>query len=252
MEDLSLPPLCFQDLALTSTKSALTHALPQERFNQSRIQIDIVSHSRLLHEALILLLQNHWSIDVVSSANRVIEVDSTATNPSNHLILLDSSIGHSTVIAQIQKWRSLQPSPYLVVLELKDDTDLILDCIEAGAHGYTLQGASSAEVIQVIERVYQGVAYCSPEMTAKLFDRLSQSKPAQSAGEKPLLTRRELEVLHYVARDYSDRDIATELVIEVRTVKHHVHNVLRKLNVKHRRDAAQLAIDNCWLNLASS
>jgi len=127
-----------------------------------------------------------------------------------------------------------------------------LSCIEAGAHGYALQGASSAEVIQVIEQVHRGVAHCSPEVTAKLFARLTQLKTVQQSIEKPALTCRELEVLHYIAKDYSDRGIASALVIEVRTVKHHVHNILRKLNVKHRRDAAQLAINNGWLNLISS
>lgn len=251
MADLSLPPLYGQNSAPVCI-NVLTHALPQKLSNQPVIYISIVSNSHLLREALILLLQNHWAIDVVTSAASDVRTDSTITNVSSHLVLLDSGIGHEAVITQIQEWRSLQISPFLVVLELKDNTNLILDCIEAGAHGYALQGASSAEVIRVIEQVYQGMAYCPPEITAKLFDRLTQSKVVQQSREKPTLTRRELEVLHYVAKDYSDRGIASELIIEVRTVKHHVHNILRKLNVKHRRDAAQLAVHNGWLSLPSS
>lgn len=222
--------------------------LPQTLFIQSGVHITIVSNSHLLREALNLLLQNHWPIDVTSSNPGDITTPSTLTQPLSYLVLLDSGIGHDLVLAHIRERRALQPSSYIVVLELKDDPDLILDCIEAGAHGYALQGASSADVMQVIEQVCRGVAQCSPEITAKLFDRLTRSKTSQPASEKPALTRRELEVLHCIAEDYSDRDIATELVIEVRTVKHHVHNILRKLNVKYRRDAAQLAINNGWLN----
>ncbi|PZV10622.1 MAG: hypothetical protein DCF22_16185 [Leptolyngbya sp.] len=251
MGDVSLPPLCVQNSVPISTKPALTHASTQKLFNQSALCISIVSHSHLLREALILLLQNHWSIDVATSTADNVGIVSAVTNSSNHLVLLDSGIGHNAVVARIQELRSLQISPLLVVLELKDDTNLILDCIEAGVHGYALQGASSAEVIQIIEQVYRGMAYCSPEITAKLFDRLTQSKTVQQSREKPALTRRESEVLQCIAKDYSDRDIARELIIEVRTVKHHVHNILRKFNVKHRRDAAQLAVKNGWLNLAS-
>jgi DNA-binding NarL/FixJ family response regulator len=163
-----------------------------------------------------------------------------------------SGIGENTTITHIQAWRSLQPSPYVVVLELKNHIDPILDCIEAGAHGYALQGASSVEVIQIVEQVYQGTAHCSPEVIAKLFERLAQPKPVQQSQEKPLLTRRKLEVLHCIAKKYSDREIAIELVVEVRTVKHHVHNILRKFKVKHRWQAAQVALENRWLEPTSS
>jgi len=124
---------------------------------------------------------------------------------------------------------------------------LILDCIEAGAHAYALQGASSAEIARIIEQVFEEAFQCPSEITAKLFDRLSQPKTVQQPDEKSPLTRRELEVLNYVVKDYSDREIAAQLVIEVRTVKHHIHNILRKLNVCHRWDAARLALRNCWL-----
>lgn len=251
MGDVSLPPLDVQNFALIPKRSAVSHASVQKSFNQIDICISIVSNSHLLREALTLLLQNHWSIDVVNSSPGDADIAFTSIGSINHLVLLDSGIGHNVVLARIRKWRSLQSSPYIVVIELKNDPDLIVDCIEAGAHGYALQSALSVEVIQVIEQVYQGVAQCSPEITAKLFARLTQSKDVQQFREKPVLTCRELEVVYYVAKYYSDRDIATELFIEVRTVKHHVHNILQKLNVKHRRDAAQLAIDNGWLNLTS-
>ena len=252
MGDVSLPPLDVQNfVASIPTKSAVSHASVQKPFNQLDICISIVSNSRLLSESLILLLQNHWLMNVVNSGSGDVNIASTSMSPTNHLVLLDSGIGHNAVLTHIRKWRSLQPPPYIVVIELKNDPDLIVDCIEAGAHGYALQSALSIEVIQVIEQVYQGVARCSPEITAKLFARLTQLKAVQQFREKPVLTSRELEVVYYVAKYYSDRDIATKLFIEVRTVKHHVHNILQKLNVKHRRDAAQLAIDNGWLNLTS-
>jgi DNA-binding NarL/FixJ family response regulator len=251
MGNVSLTPLYAQSFGATSTKSASPHASVQSPLKQFDIHISIISNSHLLREALALLLQNHWSTNIVNSSTSAVDMTSTVTKSSNHIVLLDSGIGQHALVENIQEQRSLQPSPYIVVLELKDDPDLILSCIEAGAHGYALQSASSAEVIQVIEQVYRGVAHCSPEITAKLFARLTQSKTVQQCREKPALTCRELEVLQYVAQGYSDRGIATELVIEVRTVKHHVHNILRKLNVKYRRDAAQLAINNCWLKQSS-
>ncbi len=236
-----LPELCSQNPTSHSKKSTLASS-----------SISIVTNSYLLREAITLALQSHQPTYLINSYIGDINIASTAIKLSNHLVLIDSGIGENATITHIQAWRSLQPSPYVVVLELKNDIELILDCIQAGAHGYALQGASSAEVIQIVEQVYQGTAQCSPEVTAKLFERLAQPKAVQQSQEKPLLTRRELEVLHCIAKNYSDREIAIELVVEVRTVKHHVHNILQKFKVKHRWQAAQLALENRWLELTSS
>lgn len=235
-----LPKLCSKKHTSHSTKTTLASS------------ISIVSNSYLLREAITLLLQSHDPTYLINSYAGDVNLDSTVTYPSNHLVLIDSGIGKNATITQIQEWRGIQPSPYVIVLELKNDIQMILDCIEAGVHGYAVQGASSVEVIQIVEQVYQGNAQCSPEVTAKLFERLAQPKALQQAEEKPHLTRRELEVLHRIAKNYSDREIAIELVIEVRTVKHHVHNILRKFNVKYRWQAAQLALEKRWLELATS
>lgn len=251
MGNVGLLPVCIQNFAPTSTDPASPYASTQKLPSYLDVYISIVSNSHLLHEALILLLQNYWSMDS-SDRNASSSFTSTITPSPKHLVLLDSGIGHNTVVSQIQKWRSLQLSPCIVVLQLKNDSNLIFDYIEAGAQGYVLESASSTEVIKVIEQVYRGGVHCSPEITSQLFDRLTQSKANRTSVEKSALTQRELEVLCCIAKEYSNHDIATELIIEVRTVKHHVHNILRKLNVKYRRDAAQLAIDSGWLNLTSN
>ena len=138
------------------------------------------------------------------------------------------------------------------MLELDDEPDTILGCIEAGASGYVLQGAPAKEVAETIELVHQGRARCSPEMTAKMFARLAslKSKVAGNADGPMTLTPRELEVLSLVARGCSDKEIATELIIQVRTVKHHVHNILGKLDLHRRWEAARYASERGWLDSA--
>lgn len=254
MKNVAPPPIfCSANVISTDTRQEFVDPLVQEQWIQPTLFLSIVSYSQLLYEALIRLFQNQLSptfsndsVDDNPSAGLV----SSVVNLSKHLILLDYGIGRDVTVTYIQQWRSRNPSSYIVVLELQYDTDLVLDCIEAGAHAYALRGASSTQIRQVIEQVYQGAFQCSPEITAKLFNRLSQPKNIQPR-ETPPLTRRELEVLHYVTKEYSDREIAAQLVVEVRTVKHHVHNILRKLNVRNRWDAAQLALKNCWLDVTS-
>ncbi|MBU7587374.1 MAG: response regulator transcription factor [Nostoc sp. TH1S01] len=250
MDNVSL----LQDVysqTLTMTKIRYKDSSIQEKTIQPRIYISIITNSNLLREALTVLFHTHQHICLNDNHLNNADVNSTVMNSSKHLFLLDSGVGRDVALAQIQAWRLQHPSTYIIVLELKNDSDLILDFIEAGTHGYALQGASSAEVMQIIEQVCQGTAQCSPEITAKLFERLAQAKTVQQSNPKPVLTRRELEVLQYIAKNYSDRQIATELVIEVRTVKHHVHNILRKLNVKHRWKAAQLALENQFITFSN-
>lgn len=198
-------------------------------------------------EALLLLLESHQSISLVGRYRGDIDVKEAMPNPLGHVVLIDSGIGSDLVVIRIQQWRKFVPSPYVVVLELSNDVDTILACIEAGAHGYTLQGASSEEVNHVILQVSQGIAHCSPEVTAKLFARLADLRTTQRPIVNNPLSSREMEVLQLIAKGYSDRAIALELVIEICTVKHHVHKILHKLAVKHRWDAARLATDQGWI-----
>jgi DNA-binding NarL/FixJ family response regulator len=233
----------------TPTKSTLAGESASTPVNviQSDACIHIISDSHLLREALNLFLNQWQPDDLISHYTGADSAPSTLKDSSVQLLLLDSGIGRELAIGLIQQWRSLFSSIHIVVLEVKKDTDLILSFIEAGAHAYAFQGASSHEIKKIIEQVYQGSFQCSPEITATLFARLSQPQMIQQSREKTPLTRRELEVLYYVSKGYSDREISTQLVIEIRTVKHHVHNSLQKLNVRYRRDAAEVALENGWL-----
>ena len=249
MENLS-PSLgmCDQDHFSNASEPALANTSSAKQAALLEHYVSIISNSHLLREALMLLLKANEFGHLFTYYAGDAEAMPRVISSKNHLVLLDSSIGQTLTMTRIQEWRSLDPAPLIVVLELKHDTDLILDCIEAGAHAYALQSASSTDITQVIEQVSQGTFQCSPEITARLFDRLTQSKKISQPQAKSPLTHRELEVLHYVAREFSNHEIATQLVIEVRTVKHHVHNILQKLKVRNRRDAAQLALKNCWLD----
>ena len=214
----------------------------------ARIPVSIVSNSLLLRDGLVALLAPHIDLSLVGSYSP--DLPSMALpNPVGHVVLLDGGIGRAGAIGWTRYWRHLTPPAHVLVLELANDTDVILACIEAGAGGYTLQGASAADVASAIHAVRQDLAQCPPEVTAKLFARLAAlgGPKLQPPSLRPHLTAREREVLHYLAQDYSNQEIATVLNIEVRTVKHHVHNILEKLQINRRRDAARVAMEHGWL-----
>lgn len=218
---------------------------------EAAFPISIVSDSRLLCDGLIAALACDLDVALLAFYAAAPIADGVLRNPSSHVVLVDARVGHAATIAWLHHWRLLAPAPHVIVFDIVNDVDAIVACIEAGAGGYTLQGAPAAEVAKVIRQVQSGIVECPPEITAPLFARLAShglaARSLRSATPAVPLTARELEVLRYVAEDCSNREIADRLFVEVRTVKHHVHNILEKLQLRHRWDAARLAAERGWL-----
>jgi DNA-binding NarL/FixJ family response regulator len=213
------------------------------------IAISIVSNSCLLREGLVALLATHIDISLVAAYEDEPAPLIAPPNPPGHVVLIDSGLGHAAALAWTRFWRLQTPPAYVVILELTEDKESILACIEAGASSYTLRGARPAEVADTIVLAAQGHAQCSPEVTAYLFQRLSRlhTLTAEEYSTLMPLTNREQEVLQLVARGWSNKDIAAHLCITLRTAKQHVHNILHKLELKHRYEAAQLARERGWI-----
>ncbi len=208
------------------------------------VALTIISNSCLLREGLSSLLPGSLPLESVASLPGDAIRGPGPTSQARHVVLLDSGLGQEAALGWTRHWCA--QASKVIVLELSDDSDGILACIEAGACGYTLRGASVADVAAAIERACRDQALCSPELTAKLFARLAAARAEPPPLEVPL-TAREIEVLRYVASGYSNQAIAATLVIEVRTVKHHVHNILGKLNLHHRAEAARFAEARGWI-----
>jgi DNA-binding NarL/FixJ family response regulator len=234
----SQPP--FSNNSFTSRKTAYG----------DEIALSVISNSRLFREGIVSLLEEHLHLRIVGSYAGVPEYSDTLPNPDGHVVLLDSGIGQQAAIAWTRRWRSLTPPAFIVVLELANEPQTILDCIEAGASAYTVRDTSPAEVARAIWLVRQGKVQCSAEIVGQVFSRLAElgeTRNQQYLEDTPL-TSRELEVLRCLAKGYTNKEIAAELVIELCTVKHHVHNILSKLAQKHRWAAVDHARQLGWLD----
>jgi len=214
-----------------------------------QIAISIVSNSCLLREGLVALLRTYIDLALIAAYDGELAHPYEPLNPPGHMVLVDSGIGQVAALAWTRFWCCRTPPAAVVIVELSEDKESILACIEAGASSYTLRGARPAEVADTLLLVSQGHAQCSPEMTAYLFQRLSTMRAQATADYRALmpLTSREQEVLQLVARGYSNKDIAEQLCITLRTAKQHVHNILHKLDLRHRYEAARLARERGWI-----
>lgn len=135
------------------------------------------------------------------------------------------------------------PATKVLILGLSEEKHDVLRYIEAGAAGYILKDSSRDELIQTVRLANRGEARLSTRMAGVMMERLSNLARMFSGMERRIggdvrLTRRELEVLRFIAEGLTNQEIASRLVVEVGTVKNHVHSILEKLNVSSRDEAA--------------
>ena len=131
----------------------------------------------------------------------------------------------------------------IVMLTVSDEEADLYEAVKNGASGYLLKDSSIEEVAQGIRVVAEGQSLISPSMAAKLIDEFkTMSRPDRSQGPALKLTERELDVLRLVAKGLSNRDVAHRLAISENTVKNHVRNMLEKLQLRSRMEAAMYAV----------
>jgi two-component system, NarL family, nitrate/nitrite response regulator NarL len=236
----------------TDSNSHRTAIAPDHAAANTTISLSIVSNSQLLCEGLPVLLASYFNFTLLNS--HAGEAPSNSTDLptcSGHVVLIDSRIGQELALQWIRVWRAQSPPASVVIMELMNESRLIVECIAAGGCAYTLQGASIAELADTIQLARQGLARCSPDVTAQVFARLELAEHILALSPPleqipTVLSFREMQVVQCIVRGYSNKQIAAELVISLFTVKHHIHNILGKLKLSQRWDIARLAMQQGW------
>lgn len=162
---------------------------------------------------------------------------SAAGSPSPDVVLV--RIDAADCVGTIRLVAAATPAARVVVLGVGDSDADVVSCAEAGAVGYVARGETVRGLRETIDGVLRGEARCAPRVVAALLRRVSAAAAEpQERFDMANLTQREQEVLALIERGMSNKQIGRELCIEVRTVKNHVHNLLEKLRVQRRGEAA--------------
>jgi DNA-binding NarL/FixJ family response regulator len=174
--------------------------------------------------------------DVATAVARI-----RATSPD--VVLLDVHLpggGGQEVLAQVL---AANPSTRFLALSVSDAPDDVIAVIRAGARGYVTKSISGADLADAIERVAAGDAVFSPRLAGFVLDAFSGRTEPSSDPDLDQLTPREREVLRLIARGYTYKEIAGELVLSVKTIETHVSAVLRKLQLSNRYELSRWATD---------
>jgi two-component system, NarL family, nitrate/nitrite response regulator NarL len=200
----------------------------------AKTSVVVVSTVRLYREGIRLLLDGDARLEVLGTA--ATHADAVAlVELAPDVVLLDTSIANAGAALSALG----APAQKVVVLGVTEDEEHVIAWAEAGAAGYVSRDGSSDDLRATIEAAANGETLCSPRMVAALLRRLNAvARDAAGHDVTELLTPREREVAKLVGEGLSNKEIAGRLCIELPTVKNHVHNVLRKLDISRRGQAA--------------
>lgn len=217
-----------------------------ERRSSTRpIEVFIVASVRLYRQGLTDALNADPRFRVIGSAATSAEALATmirfAALP--RVVVVDVGVDAGLICAR--RLRASLPEVSLVALAIDDTDDSVVAWAEAGVAGFVTRDTSLEELMSVVECVAGGGTRCSPSATAALLRRLAELASHRASGPRIFqLTPREREVVALIDRGLSNKQIASELHIELATVKNHVHSVLEKLQVDRRGAAAAAVRDH--------
>ena len=211
--------------------------------------IAIAEDHTILREGLKALLSSQADLNVVCEAEDGLAAIRCVQEHTPDLILLDLSMPRMTGLDAIKEIKRVNVDTKIIVLTVHSTEEYILATLQAGADGYVLKDAHSAELVTAIRHVLEGRRYLSPGISGTVIDGLLQGKKASDIRSAwDTLTQREREILKLVAEGHKNKDIADLLCISVKTVEKHRANLMEKLDLHNVASLTALAAEKGLIN----
>ena len=208
-----------------------------------KIRVLLADDHQLFREGVATILNAQPDFEVVGEAGDGLEVLVKARTLRPDIILMDIGMPGCDGVEATHLVKQELPDTIIVMLTVRDEDDKLFEAIKGGAQGFLLKTIRSNELLEQLRGAARGEAAITPTLGGHMleeFRRLSMLARPAATREESSLTGREQEVLGLIARGATDREIAHELTLSIHTVKSHVRNILAKLHLGHRYEAAQL------------
>ena len=217
-------------------------ALPQEA-GREELRVLVVDDHDLFRTGLRSLLDEH-GVHVVGEASNGEQAVRLARELAPDVIVMDLNMPGMSGVEATRKISDIAPLTRVVVLTISDQDADVLDAIVSGACGYLLKDASIDDLLRGIRSAAVGESLISPHIAAKVLQRVraSNTLPGGADAIRSELSDREIEVLKLIANGKDNAQIARELFISPKTVKNHISNILMKLQIENRIQAAVYAV----------
>jgi two-component system, NarL family, nitrate/nitrite response regulator NarL len=203
-----------------------------------RIRVAVVDDHPLFRDGVAHAIQNSDVLEVVGEGATAVDAVRIAKEKLPDIVLLDvnmpgGGIDAARVIARVY------PMVKTVMLTVSENEEHVLQAFEAGARAYVIKGASGSELINTLRAVSRGESYVTPGLAARLLTISRRPPPAPAPiHDLPKLTEREKQIVNHVANGLRNKEIAKDLEISEKTVKHHMTIILQKLRARNRVEVA--------------
>jgi DNA-binding NarL/FixJ family response regulator len=210
------------------------------------MNVIVLTPVRLLGDGLVACFRGREGIRLTAVVADLSGLREALASRDTDLVLIDVTQGID--LDEVRSIASNHPNVSLVALGLTEQRQEVIRCGRAGFTGYVTRDADTDTLCKALSDVVQGRLSCSAEISCELLRALFRAHDEIRTPEPDrALTAREGEVLHLIGQGYSNKEIARELYLSVATVKHHVHNVLDKLNLSRRAEAMRRVRDAPWI-----
>jgi NarL family two-component system response regulator LiaR len=205
-----------------------------------KIRILVVEDQNVVRDGVVAILSLQTDMEVVGEAENGLQALEIARRTRPDIILLDMVMPKQDGLATIPQLKEILPNTRILVLTSFTESNRVYQAIKAGALGYMLKDITRTQLIQSIRDVARGQASIHPSIALKVIHEIDH--PSDSSNMSEPLTRRELETLRLIARGFSNQEIASNLVVHERTIAKYVSNILAKLHLTNRTQAALYAL----------
>ncbi len=225
--------------------------LSQKRVVDGVISVAIIEDHVMVSEALQMALATHPDIEVVGAATTLHDGAALVRRQRPHVVVLDYNLPDGEAPDGIASIHAACDESAIIVLSAMSDYHTVVRTLEAGANGYLLKDQTMDDLVQAVRSVSNGGRPLAPQLVSALVSRLTRTTtPAHH------LSRREIEVLRYLAEGLSTAELSMRMHLSINTVRNHVQNAIRRLGAHSKLEAVAIAqregiISTAGLNAAS-
>lgn len=201
------------------------------------INVLIVDDHSLVRQGLKQILELEQDIRIVGQAGDGEEALVKVQQLKPDVVLLDINMPKLNGIQTLRRLKDIDKTTRVIMLTFHEDQEYLYETINLGANGYVLKDSESESLISAVRDVYKGSSYIQPSLASNLVKEFNRGQSLGDSRDNKM-TRREYEVLTLIAEGLNNKEIACSLFISEKTVKNHVSNIFKKIDVNDRTQAA--------------
>lgn len=209
----------------------------------SMVNVIIADDHLMVREGIKKILEFDGDIKIIGEADDGLQCLDLIERLHPDIVLLDINMPKMNGLEMLKLLRDEKKKDKVLILTIHNEIEYLMKAVEIGVNGYVLKDSDSSVLRKAIFAVINGESYIEPSLTPLMKERLTKSSEANT------LTKREIEVLKLLAEGLFNKEIAFKLSISEKTVKNHVSNIFKKINVADRTQAAVYAIRNNYVSI---